>query len=84
MRETFKAEWPSSQAVVLQLTMPRTDAVLDWKETIVTSNRSSEAGFAMAGRKYIRSLVYIRGQFASMFICSLVYISVWFRVVIVI
>ena len=42
VRETFKAQWPSSQAVVLQLTLPRSDAALDWKETIVTSNMSSQ------------------------------------------
>ena len=48
MRETFKAQWPSSQAAVLQLRMPRADAVLDWKETIVASNASSEVWTAVA------------------------------------
>ena len=47
MRETFQAQWPSAQALVLQLTMPRTDGALDWKETIVTSCTSSEVSSAV-------------------------------------
>ena len=53
VRETLKAQWPSSQAVVLQLTMPRRDAALDWKETIVTSNMSSEVRSAFCVELYV-------------------------------
>ena len=53
VRETFKAQWPSSQAVVLQLTLPRSDAALDWKETIVTSNMSSQVRSAFCVELYV-------------------------------